>query len=71
MNNWMLVKRFFMADTIGGINVNGGWKDKSPPVVIRYASSIKLKIQLDNTQNEKIYPPYLEITYFDRKSEDI
>jgi len=39
--------------------------------VIRYASSIKLKIQLDDTQNEKIYPPYLEITYSDRKTDDI
>jgi hypothetical protein len=44
MNAWLLVKRFFVADTIGGINSIGGWKNGAPPVVIRYASSIKLKI---------------------------
>ena len=44
MDAWMLVTRFFVADTIGGINTNDGWRNGIPPIVVRYAESIKLKI---------------------------
>jgi hypothetical protein len=54
MNKWMLVKRFFVADSYGGISSSqadgvDGWQNKLVPEVIRYASSIKIKIQLDDT----------------------
>ena len=36
------------------------------PAVVRWASSLKLKVELDLSQNEKIYSPYLEITYSEK-----
>jgi hypothetical protein len=43
MTKWMLAKRFFVVDTIGGVS-----GDKS--LVIRYASQIKLRIQLGGSE---------------------
>ena len=74
MDAWLLIKRFFVADTIGGINSVGGWKNGAycrQQICIFNQVENKLKIQLYDTQNEKIYPPYIEITYSDRKTDEI
>ena len=41
----------------------GSFEDRSQPYFIRYAKSIKLKVQLINDKPEFIYPPYLDIDY--------
>jgi len=58
-----LTHRFFIYDTISGINQNGGYKEFSSPSVIRYASYVRLSVQLDPDQEERIRKPLLEITY--------
>jgi hypothetical protein len=60
-----LVRRFFLYDTISGISSSsdGNYKDKSPPAVVRFANSVKIKIDLDPSDNERIFPPYLEVSY--------
>lgn len=61
-----LVKRFFISDTISGIDNNGGYANGAAPKVIRYAKSVKLRVQLDPTVPEHIRVPLLYITYEER-----
>ena len=39
-----LVHRFFIYDTISGIDQKGGYNVSSDPSVIRYASKVKLTV---------------------------
>lgn len=61
---WILTRRFFLFDTISGITVENF--PQGPPTVIRYAKTFTLKINLDNTQEEMIYVPYLYVQYRER-----
>jgi hypothetical protein len=65
-DSWRLVRRFFLFDTISGIDQPNGYKGGATPRVVRWASSIKFKVTLDTTQQEKIYNPWVEITYRER-----
>lgn len=62
-NSWRFVRRFFIYDTISGIDQVGGYLNNSVPSVVRFASSIKFKIALDPNNPESIYNPYVEIVY--------
>ena len=57
----MLTRRFFLFDTISGIR--DGEYPGGTPTTIQYLSSMKLMIQLDNENPEKIYLPILKLTY--------
>ena len=61
-----LVKRFFISDTISGIDNSGGFANGVAPKVIRYAKSVMLRVQLDPTVSEHIRVPILYITYEER-----
>lgn len=61
--SWRFVRRFFIYDTLSGIDQVNGFKNNTIPTYVRWASDIKMKITLDPTTNERIYNPYLEITY--------
>lgn len=64
VDNFILTRRFFLIDNISGIVGDGNFiGGTSNPNVIRYPARIKLIITLQNTSDEKIYPPYLEIYY--------
>ena len=69
----MLVRRFFLFETLSGITGEGNYLKRAKPEVVRYAKGIKLKIRLDESgdNEEMIYPPYLEIDYEEKKVEDI
>ena len=41
-----LVHRFFIYDTISGIK-QGNYVDNASPYIIRFASSVKLTVQMD------------------------
>lgn len=64
-----MTHRFFIYDTISGIQnrqgyINSDGKQKAQnPDVIRYASRVRLSVQLDPDQEERIRKPLLEITY--------
>ena len=67
-DEWRFFRRFFVFDTISGIDQPNGYKTGATPRVVRWANSIKFKITLDSTQNERIYTPYVEIVYRERMS---
>ena len=73
MSSWMLVRRFFLFETLSGITTQGGYLEGAKPEVVRYAKGMKLKIRLDESDDneEMIYPPYLEIDYEEKKVEEI
>lgn len=67
MESSRLVKRFFISDTISGIDAQGGYEsgDKAP-LYIRYAKSVKLRVQLDPNTEEHILMPLLYIDFEER-----
>lgn len=66
-----LVRRFIISDTISGIDSTGGYLNKKAPTVIRYAKSVKLRVQLDPLKEEHIRRPLLYITYEERLTSSI
>ena len=41
-----LVHRFYMYDTLSGIDDSNGYEKKSNPTYVRFASSVKLTVEL-------------------------
>eukprot|EP00347_Sterkiella_histriomuscorum_P018733 403344384 len=66
-DSWRFTRRFFLFDTISGIDQVGGYPEVTPSIV-RWAADIKMKITLDPNNEERIYRPYLEITYKEKQS---
>jgi hypothetical protein len=62
-DNFRFVHRFFIYDTISGIETQGGYKANADPKYIRYAESVVLTIQLDPNVDERIRKPFLVIKY--------
>jgi hypothetical protein len=62
-NSSRLVRRFFISETISGIQTSGGYFANAAPQVIRYAKSVKLRVEMNSAANEKIFKPMLEISY--------
>ena len=60
-----MVYRFQVVDNLGGIE-SGDYLSPDPPKprVLRFASNIRLRVSL--SADEKIYIPYLDITYLER-----
>lgn len=67
-DNWKFVRRFFVYDTISGIDQSNGYQNMSVPTVVRWANSIKFKITLDPSFPERIFNPYIEISYKERQT---
>ena len=57
-----LVHRFFVYDTISGIK-QGSYTDGASPSIVRFASNVKLTVQMDPGREETIRKPLLEIEY--------
>ena len=62
-DKWRLVRRFFVYDTVSGITLPDGYQKNADTTIVRWASDIKMKITLDPNLKERIYTPYLDITY--------
>jgi len=62
-DNWRLVRRFVIYDTISGIEDVGGYIAGATPKYVRWANDVKIKIEMDFTQKEAIYRPYVMIDY--------
>lgn len=58
-----LVHRFFVYDTVSGIDQTTGYRANATPAIIRYASSVKVVVQMDPDAPESIRKPLLEIEY--------
>ena len=63
-----LVHRFFLFDTISGIQNPGGYIAKDKAKIVRYADKVKLTVQLDPNAEERIRKPLLEISYKEYKT---
>lgn len=66
MTRWVLVRRFFMYDTVSGINRNE-YPD-GEPIAVRYPKHMTIEVQLNPDVEEMIYVPYLRIEYRERTS---
>jgi len=58
-----LVHRFFIYDTISGIKQKNGYIEKKAPTYVRYASNVRLTVQMDPNNKERIRKPLVEIEY--------
>lgn len=58
-----LVRRFFIYDSISGIDTKNGYKNQLPPSVVRLATDVKLTVMLDPNNEEQIYTPLLTLSY--------
>ncbi len=46
-DSWRFVRRFFVYDTLSGIDQVNGFTNNTIPSIVRWANSIKFKITLD------------------------
>jgi len=63
----VFTRRFFMVDTVSGIESDNGFINGDEPVVLRYAKSATLKVIATAGSSDTIYRPYMEITYRERQ----
>ena len=63
-----LFRRFFVYDTISGIESSDGLKNQANAKVIRYASTVRLTVELNPLKEERIRVPVLTITYEEMKT---
>lgn len=66
--DWILVRRFFIADNLAGIQDSNGFINNSTASAIRFPKVIKLIVMLQSTQQAKIMVPYLEIYYVSKSA---
>ena len=52
-----------MFDTISGIKQNDGYKEGRAPAYVRYASDVRITVQMDPGSEERIRKPLVEISY--------
>lgn len=69
--NARLTHRFFVYDTISGIENFGGYERGDMPKVVRVATSVRLSVELDPKNPEKIRRPLLELFYSEEKTSKI
>lgn len=66
--NWIFSRRFVVYDTVSGVPA-GGLSGDAIPDVVRWASSITLKVTMDQEatkESEKLLRPYLIVDYRER-----
>ena len=63
-NAWILTRRFFLIDTISGIELNQ--YPEGLPDIVRYPLKIWIEVSLDEENEEMINVPYLRIDYRER-----
>ena len=66
MTRWVLVRRFFLFDTVSGINRNE-YPD-GVPIAVRYPRHMTFEVELNPNEEEMLYVPYLRIEYRERTS---
>ncbi|CAN0101167.1 unnamed protein product, partial [Heterosigma akashiwo] len=66
----VLTRRFFLHDAASGVSASSEADAASGalvPEVLRYASDLTLRVQIQDADPERIYPPLLMVTYRERK----
>ena len=67
-DNWRLAKRFIIYDTISGITEFEGYVNGQQAEYVRWANDVKIKVEMDMTQTEQIYRPYVILDYREKQS---
>lgn len=60
IDSWVLVRRFFMTETLTGFEI--GQSAKTPKYV-RLAKDVRLKVMMDSDVSDQIYRPLLIVEY--------
>lgn len=60
---WQLRRRFFVFDSVSGIDEPGGYAAKQKPRYVRWANDVRIKVTMDPTQPEAVYRPYAILDY--------
>lgn len=64
INNWKLTRRFFIYDTLSGVEGNGKYAAGSTySTYVRWLHTVKIMVELDPNSNDKMYIPYVELEY--------
>ena len=63
LDTWVFKRRFTIFDSHTGITQPNGYLSGAKPKYLRYAHETKIKVTLDPTQLERIYRPYVIISY--------
>jgi len=69
LDNAKLTHRFFIYDTVSGIDNVNGYARGDKAKVFRLATKVALTVEMDSNENEKINRPLLELTYEEVKIE--
>lgn len=67
--NWIFSRRFLIYDTVSGIRSGGFVGGEAVPQVVRWASTITLKVTMEQDEQEsskKLLRPYLIVEYRER-----
>ncbi|GMS84056.1 hypothetical protein PENTCL1PPCAC_6231 [Pristionchus entomophagus] len=63
---WILTRRFFLVDAWSLKDVeSGNW------TALRYARRMEINVEMVNTRDGKIYPPYVRIVYDELRTNDV
>lgn len=60
---WQLRRRFFVFDSVSGIDEPGGYLANQKPRYVRWANDVKIKVTMDPTTPEAVYRPYAILDY--------
>lgn len=60
---WELRRRFFIFDSVTGIEEPGGYAAKQKPRYVRWANDVRIKVTMDPTEPEALYRPYVILDY--------
>ena len=72
VENWKFARRFFIYDTVSGIKGKGEFLNPTTnTTVLRWMHQVTLMVQLDKTNREKIYVPYLKILYHSMETDTL
>lgn len=67
---WRLGRRFFIYDTISGVDEVGGYlAGDQAPEYVRWAEEVSLKVEMDMSSPERIYRPYVAVSYKEMRSD--
>lgn len=68
LDTWKFTRRFTIFDSYTGISEPNGFKNGEKPKYVRWADTVIIKVTLDPTQPEKIFRPYVILSYKEKDS---
>ena len=60
---WTLHRRFFVFDSVCGIDIPGGYRAGGSPRYVRWANDVRIRVTMDPSTPEAVYRPYVIMDY--------